>query len=220
MSGNEWPPLEGCKEGVMANIVISLPSSDFGKKKEVEVKYHASSLNSAYDQLRNRGLVVVTDEFNKLTKGPKMEVFQGEKQLGSWGLVKAAVKKPARGVIKAGENLPTKSLSGPISSSSLIPINIASCPGVNLLKRRRRQKLMVVVLPSNPCLFKSMCQKKKKKRGKRSKKSKGGKLDSDVEENVVGWNMVSSGKSLQKKKGFPAVKSEANKHFDRDAKVC
>ena len=120
MSGNEWPPFDGQEGGEISNIATSFPSSDVrNRNKEEEVKYHASSLNHAYHQLRKHGLVVVTDKFNKLSEGPKMEVFQGEKRLGNWGLIKAAVQKPARGVMKAGENLPTKSLSGPISSSSL-----------------------------------------------------------------------------------------------------
>ena len=207
----------------MANIVMSLPSSVLAntkKKEEEKITYQASSLNSAYHQLKEHGLVVVTNDFSKLSKGPKMEVFQGEKLLGTWGLIKAAVKRPAKGVIREGENWPAKSLTGPISSSSMIPLNIVSYPKVVIsCKRRRRQKLkrakeIKLVIRSLFC----MSKKKKKKRGKRSKKNKVGKDDFDAKELVGDRNVV--GKSGQKKKGFPNVKSEANKDFDRDAKVC
>ena len=224
MSGNEWPPFDGQEEGgSMGNIVVSLPSSDLAntkKKEEEKITYHASSLNSAYHQLKEHGLVVVTNDFSKLSKGPKMEVVQGEKLLGTWDLVKAAVKRPAKGVIRDGENWPAKSLTGPISSSSMIPLDIMAYPKVvNSCKRRRRQKLtkakeVKLVIRSLFC----MSKKKKTKRGKRSKKNKVGKDDFDAKELVGDRNVV--GKSVQKKMGFPNVKSEANKDFDRDAKVC
>ena len=230
MSGNEWPPFDGQEGGEMSNIAASFPSSDVRtRKKEEEVKYHASSLNHAYHQLRKHGLVVVTDKFNKLSEGPKMEVFQDEKRLGNWGLIKAAVKKPARGVIRDGKNWPAECLSGKMSTSSMIPPDSWTAgqhPGgkvVNSCRRRRRQRLTrpKVVQLSNRSLFKGeKRQKKKKKRGKRSKKSKGGKGDADAKERVDGGKMVGSGKCKQKKKGFPEVKLEANKDFDRDAKVC
>ena len=223
MSGNEWPPFDGQEEGELANIDMSLPLSDSGNIKETEdeIKYHMSSLNRAYHQLREDGLVVVTDVFNKLCNGPKMEVFQDEKLLGTWGLVKAAVIRPARrGVIRDGENLPAKSLSGPIFSSSMIPLDIISYPMVmNSRKGRRRrgQRMIKVVQPSNPSLFKSMCKKKRKK-GKRSKKGKVEKVESDTKEQVHSRKMVCPGKYAQKE-GFPDVKTEVNKDFDRDAKV-
>ena len=224
MSGNEWPPFDGQEGGEMTNITASFPSSDvrIRKKEEEEVKYHAPSLNHAYHQLRKHGLVVVTEEFTKLSKGPKMEVFQGEKRIGNWGLIKAAVKKPARGVIRDGKNWPVKCLSGTMSTSSMIPPDSASYPGgkvVNSCKRRRRQRLTRarVVQLSNRSLFKGERQKKKK-RGKRSKKSKGG--DIDAKEKVDVGKMVGPSKCMQKKKKFLGVKLEVNKDFDRDAKVC
>ena len=223
MSGNEWPPFAGQEEGEMPKM--SLPSSDFGNaKKEEEVKYHASSLNSAYHQLRKHGLVVVTNEFNKLSKGPKMEVFQGENRLGNWGLVKAAVRKPARGVIRDGENWPAESLSGPISTSSMIPLDTVSCPKVvNSFKKRRRQRLTRAKVEqlSNRSLFKGQSRKRRKKRGKRTKKSKGGKCDSDDKEQIDGWKMVGSNNQKgDQEKVFPDLKWVANKDFDQDAKVC
>ena len=225
MTGNEWPPFAGQEEGEMPNIAMSLPSSDLrNAKKEEEIKYHASSLNSAYHQLRKHGLVVVTNEFNKLCKGPKMEVFQGENRLGTWGLVKAAVKKPAKGVIRDGENWPAKSLSGTISSSSMIPLDTLSRPKVvNSCKKRRRQKLTraKVVQLSNHSLFKGVCKKKRKRRGKRTKKNKGAKCDSDAKKQVNGQKMVGSGNQKDhQKKDFPDLKWVANKDFDQDAKVC
>ena len=228
MSGNEWPPFDGQEGGEMTNITASFPSSDvrIRKKEEEEVKYQAASLNHAYHQLREHGLVVVTEEFTKLSKGPKMEVFQGEKRIGNWGLIKAAVKKPARGVIRDGKNWPVKCLSGTMSTSSMIPPDSASYPGgrvVNSNKGRRRQRLTwpKVVQLSNRSLFKGEKRLKKKKRGKRSKKSQEGKGDADAKEKVDGGKMVGSGKCIQKKKkGFPELKLEANKDFDRDAKVC
>ena len=219
MAGNEWPPFAGQEGGEM--LSMSLPSSDMGKaKEEEEIKYHASSLNSAYQQLREGGLVVVTDDFNKLCKGPKMEVFQGEKLLGNWGLIKAAVKKPARGVIREGVNCPAKSLSGPISPSSLI----VSSPGtavVTSCKRRRRQKLTRAKVEqfSNRSLFKGEGRKRRRKRGKRTKKSKVGK---DTREKCDGEKEVGS-KKRQKKRRVPRSsqeqKSEASKDVDLDEKV-
>ena len=225
MSDNEWPPFAGQEGGEMSNIAASFPFSDIRNRKKEEVKYHASSLNHAYHQLREHGLVVVTEEFTKLSKGPKMEVFQGEKRIGNWGLIKAAVKKPARGVIRDGKNWPVKCLSGTMSTSSMIPPDSASYPPgkvVNSYKGRRRQRLTraKVVQLSNRSLFKGETRPKKKKRGKRSKKSKGGKGDADVKEKVDVGKMVGSEKCDQKKKGFPELKLEANKDFDRDAKVC
>ena len=205
-------------------LKMSLPSSDLGKAKKEEIKYHASSLNSAYQQLREGGLVVVTDDFNKLCKGPKMEVFQGEKLLGNWGLIKAAVKKPARGVIREGVNCPAKSLSGPISPSSLIPLDNVSSPGaavVTSCKRRRRQKLTRAKVEqfSNHSLFKGEGRKRRRKRGKRTKKSKVGK---DAREKSDGEKEVGS-KKRQKKRRVPRSsqeqKSEASKDVDLDAKV-
>ena len=218
MAGNEWPPFAGQEGGEM--LKMSLPSSDLGKAKKEEIKYHASSLNSAYQQLREGGLVVVTDDFNKLCKGPKMEVFQGEKLLGNWGLIKAAVKKPARGVIREGVNCPAKSLSGPISPSSLI----VSSPGtavVTSCKRRRRQKLTRAKVEqfSNRSLFKGEGRKRRRKRGKRTKKSNVGK---DAREKSDGEKEVGS-KKRQKKRRVPRSsqeqKSEASKDVDLDAKV-
>ena len=228
MSGNEWPPFDGQEGGEMSNIAASFPSSDVRtRKKEEEVKYHASSLNHAYHQLRKHGLVVVTDKFNKLSEGPKMEVFQDEKRLGNWGLIKAAVKKPARGVIRDGKNWPAECLSGKMSTSSMIPPDSRTAgqhPGgkvVNSCRRRRRQRLTrpKVVQLSNRSLFKGEKRQKKKKRGKRSKKSKGG--DIDAKEKVDVGKMVGPSKCMQKKKKkFLGVKLEVNKDFDRDAKVC
>ena len=219
MAGNEWPPFAGQEGGEM--LSMSLPSSDMGKaKEEEEIKYHASSLNSAYQQLREGGLVVVTDDFNKLSRGPKMEVYQGEKLLGNWGLIKAAVKKPARGVIREGVNCPAKSLSGPISPSSLI----VSSPGtavVTSCKRRRRQKLTRAKVEqfSNRSLFKGEGRKRRRKRGKRTKKSKVGK---DTREKCDGEKEVGS-KKRQKKRRVPRSsqeqKSEASKDVDLDEKV-
>ena len=229
MTGNEWPPFAGQEEGEMPNIAMSLPSSDLrNAKKEEEVKYHASSLNSAYHQLRKHGFVVVTNEFNKLSKGPKMEVFQGENRLGNWGLVKAAVEKPARGVIRDGENWPAKSLSGPISTSSMITMDTVSCPKVvNSCKKRRRQRLTraKVVQLSNHSLFKGESRKRRKKRGKRTKKSKVGKAASsfDAKAQSDGEKGVDSKKRQKKKRaprGSQEQKSEASKDFDLDAKVC
>ena len=219
MAGNEWPPFAGQEGGEM--LRMNLPSSDLGKgKKEEEIKYHASSLNSAYQQLREGGLVVVTDDFNKLSRGPKMEVYQGEKLLGNWGLIKAAVKKPARGVIREGVNCPAKSLSGPISPSSLI----VSSPGtavVTSCKRRRRQKLTRAKVEqfSNRSLFKGEGRKRRRKRGKRTKKSNVGK---DAREKSDGEKEVGS-KKRQKKRRVPRSsqeqKSEASKDVDLDEKV-
>ena len=219
MAGNEWPPFAGLEEGEMPRM--SLPSTDLGNaKEEEEIKYHASSLNSAYQQLREGGLVVVTDDFNKLSRGPKMEVYQGEKLLGNWGLIKAAVKKPARGVIREGVNCPAKSLSGPISPSSLI----VSSPGtavVTSCKRRRRQKLTRAKVEqfSNRSLFKGEGRKRRRKRGKRTKKSNVGK---DAREKSDGEKEVGS-KKRQKKRRVPRSsqeqKSEASKDFDLHAKV-
>ena len=75
MSGNEWPPFNGQEGGEMSNIAASFPSSDvrIRKKEEEEVKYQAASLNHAYHQLREHGLVVVTEEFTN----------QGRKKLAS-----------------------------------------------------------------------------------------------------------------------------------------
>ena len=223
MAGNEWPPFAGLEGGEMPRM--SLPSTDLGNaKEEEEIKYHASSLNSAYQQLREGGLVVVTDDFNKLSRGPKMEVYQGEKLLGNWGLIKAAVKKPARGVIREGVNCPAKSLSGPISPSSLIPLDNVSSPGaavVTSCKRRRRQKLTRAKVEqfSNRSLFKGEGRKRRRKRGKRTKKSKVGK---DAREKSDGEKDVCS-KKRQKKRRVPRSsqeqKSEASKDFDLDAKV-
>ena len=229
MAGNEWPPFAGQEGGEM--LSMSLPSSDLGKaKKEEEIKYHASSLNSAYQQLREGGLVVVTDDFNKLSRGPKMEVYQGEKLLGNWGLIKAAVKKPARGVIREGVNCPAKSLSGPISTSSLIPLDNVSSPGaavVTSCKRRRRQKLTRAKVEqlSNRTLFKSEARKRRKKRGKRTNKSKVGKAPSKNDaraQSDAGEKEVGSKKRQKKRRaprGSQEQKSVASKDFDLDAKV-
>ena len=228
MIGNEWPPLVVQEGREMPDIIANFLVNDLPDKSSERVTYHASSLNSAYDQLSQHGLVAVTTEFQALYEGPKMKILLHK--LLEWDLVKVAVQKPARGVLREGENSQAKSLSGPVPSSSLSPLDNFSCPGrkvaavVNSCKRKRKKRMTAAkaVQLSNRCLFRTECKKKRKRGRRKSKGEKAGRnSDSEAREKVGGKRVGT--KKYQKKvlpSDYAGQKVEAAADSDLDAKVC
>ena len=227
MAGNEWPPLVEQEGKELTKIVTDFLPSDANSStnKQKRVIYHASSLNSAYCQMCQQGLVPVTKTFQALYEGPKMEIFLHE--LVDWDLVKVAVQKPAKRFMREGKNSQAKSLTGPEKATSLIPSDNFSCPGskgaavVNCCKRRRKQKMTAAktVQFSDRRLFRAEC-KKKRKRGRRKSKGEKAKRDSAARKQD-GDKRVGS-KKYQKKvvaRDSTEQKEEASKDSDLETKV-